>query len=131
MPVKVVEPEVDKSVELGVLALGVLGEQGAGDLQQAVLLLTENHRRHLGAKPRRIIILGEQGLEALDTLARVEELLVLLHYPLNALGGQPKILGNQRTAVGREDPVGQFQVEQPVADAGGYLSRAVDEDLVD
>ena len=63
-------------------------------------------------------------------LAGVEELLVRLDDLVDALGGEAEILRDERGAVRREDPVGELQVEQPVADAGGHLTGAVDEELV-
>ena len=47
----------------------------------------------------------------------------------NDLAGQPEILGYQGGAIGRENPVRQFQVEQPVPDAWRYGTRPVDEEL--
>ena len=43
---------------------------------------------------------------------------------------RPRSCEHEGGAVGGEDPVGQLQVEQPVADAGGHLTGAVDEELV-
>ena len=63
-------------------------------------------------------------------MAGVEELLVVLDDLVDALSGEPEVLGDERAAVGREDAVGQLKVEEPVADAGRHLTGAVDEELV-
>ena len=86
---------VDEGVVLGVLLLGVLGQQRAGDLQEAVLLLVEHDSRHLGAKPGRVILGREQRLEALDTLARVEELLMGQDDLVDAIGGEAEVLRDE------------------------------------
>ncbi len=84
---------------------------------------------HLGAQSGSVVVRAEQCLQALDALGGVEELLVRLHDLVDALADQTEILRNECGAVGREDPVGQLQVEQPVPDAARHLTRAVDEEL--
>jgi hypothetical protein len=44
MPVELVEPVVREGAVFGVGCTCVLDEQGAGDLQEAVLALAEQHR---------------------------------------------------------------------------------------
>ncbi|MEI2672309.1 MAG: hypothetical protein V9G13_14630 [Marmoricola sp.] len=90
-------------------------EQRPGDLKKAVLLLTEHNGGHLGAEARRVIVRRQQCLEALDALARVEELLVGLHDFVDAVCAETEVLRHERASVGGEDAVGQLEIEEPVA----------------
>ena len=94
-----------------------------------MLSLAEQHRAHLGAQLVGIIVGVEQCLEALHALSRPEELLVRLHDLTDTVGGEPEFLLHQRGPVRSEYPVGQFQVEQPVADSRRHGTRTVDEEF--
>ena len=85
VPVELVKVIVGQRAVPGVGTARVLDEQGAGDLQQAVLALTKQHRAHLGAQLVGIIVNVEQCLKALHALGRPEELLVRLYDLIDAV----------------------------------------------
>jgi hypothetical protein len=94
-----------------------------------MLAPTEDDSGDLGQQDLGIILGVQELLEALDALGSVEELLVCLNDLVDPVARKAEVLCDEGCAVCCEDPIGKFQIEQPIPGARRHLARAVHKEL--